>query len=101
MAFMEPQMTEKQKWVEVENANGITHCPENVFNFAEIDELDLVHGVFIRSIEGYGVRLSAPGYLDCTDWDVFLDEKEAKERYQELVQEQKDEDAEHLDSSYH
>jgi hypothetical protein len=33
----------------------------------------------ITLIEGYGARLSAPGYLDCTDWAVFDTEQEAEE----------------------
>jgi hypothetical protein len=31
----------------------------------------------IKYIEGYGARMSAPGYLDCTDWSVFDTEQEA------------------------
>jgi hypothetical protein len=31
----------------------------------------------IDLIAGFGARLSAPGYLDCTDWCVFETEKEA------------------------
>lgn len=31
----------------------------------------------VEKIEGYGVRLSASGYLDCTEWSVFDTEIEA------------------------
>ena len=30
-----------------------------------------------ENITGYGARLSAPGYLDCTPWEVFESEQEA------------------------
>ncbi len=29
-------------------------------------------------IQGYGARLSAPGYLDCTEWTVFDTPEEAQ-----------------------
>jgi hypothetical protein len=31
-----------------------------------------------ENVKGFGARLSAPGYLDCTDWAVFDTEGEAK-----------------------
>ncbi len=31
----------------------------------------------IRMRDGWGARLSAPGYMDCTDWAVFDTEEEA------------------------
>lgn len=37
---------------------------------------DHIH--MIEKIEGYGARLSAPGYTDCTEWTVFDTEAEAK-----------------------
>jgi len=30
---------------------------------------------------GYGVRSSAPGYMDCTDWCVYETLREAKKAY--------------------
>ena len=30
-----------------------------------------------ENVKGYGARLSAPGYLDCTEWTVFDTEEEA------------------------
>lgn len=37
----------------------------------------------IRLVKGWGARLSAPGYLDCTPWCVFGTKKEAKEYLKE------------------
>lgn len=31
----------------------------------------------VKKITGFGARLSAPGYLDCTEWCVFETEEEA------------------------
>jgi len=47
----------------------------------QIDLEDYVDGKYIEHWEiiGWGARLSAPGYLDCTDWSVFDTEREAKE----------------------
>lgn len=33
--------------------------------------------------EGYLARMSAPGYLDCTEWSAFKTEKEAKDFLEE------------------
>jgi hypothetical protein len=38
----------------------------------------------IRLVEGYGARLSAPGYLDCTDWCVFATREEAEASLREI-----------------
>ena len=43
-----------------------------VFGISDIYSVSLV--------DGYGARLSMPGYLDCTDWTVF-ETKEQAERY--------------------
>ena len=32
-----------------------------------------------ENIQGYGARLSAPGYMDCTEWCVFDSVEEAEE----------------------
>ncbi len=32
----------------------------------------------VSPVEGFGARLSAPGYLDCTDWAVFKTEQAAQ-----------------------
>lgn len=47
-----------------------------------------------RIIWGYGVRLSAPGYTDATDWEVFETKKAAEARVKELEEENEDFDAE-------
>jgi hypothetical protein len=40
-----------------------------------------------ENIKGYGARLSAPGYLDCTEWSVFDTEREAREYLDEYYPE--------------
>jgi hypothetical protein len=37
---------------------------------------------------GYGVRLSAPGYLDCTEWEVYASKRDAIKRANELESEE-------------
>jgi len=37
--------------------------------FGEVERLKIV--------TGWGARLSAPGYMDCTDWSLYDSEKEA------------------------
>ena len=47
----------------------------------------------ITKRSGWGARLSAPGYLDCTDWTVFDTEAEAQE-YLDAETEDEDEEEE-------
>jgi hypothetical protein len=43
-----------------------------------------------ENIRGYGARLSAPGYLDCTEWSVF-DTREEAEKYLDEMSDEEDE----------
>jgi hypothetical protein len=45
----------------------------------------------VELVEGWGARLSAPGYLDCTDWCVFDTEEEAVAYLDETYGEEDDE----------
>ena len=73
-SFMEPQITMRAAWWEVDSSEGIWFImadeplvPEQVPNEWWTVELTW----------GFGARLSASGYLDCTDWCVFDTEQEA------------------------
>ena len=43
----------------------------------------LRHGPYGHAV-GFGVRESAPGYLDCTEWEVFETIEEAQARADEI-----------------
>ena len=104
--FMQPQ-TWLTTWLEVDGACGIEAIPaelvyapnwmklgqpysldcleedsdlhnvrDGLEDFVETD-LDSIYT--ITRVEGYGARLSAPGYMDCTPWTVFATEEEAEE----------------------
>lgn len=98
--FMKPEITEKQEWVEIEG-DGTYYIPYEDFpSFINLkDEYGYIgkeetipsntedlffEGNILKAgryttevVKGYGVRYSAPGYLDCTDWTVFPTYKEA------------------------
>ncbi len=84
------------EWVPVEQL-GINLPPfdENSANCRRCESLlrdylegDRIYNLAIR--EGYGARLSAPGYLDCTEWAVFDTEQEAKDYLEEMYGEEDD-----------
>lgn len=78
MSFMEPQV-QFGKWYRCDTDDGVEYVPEDV---TKPDKLPLYVEGKLQSfelIEGYGARMSAPGYLDCTDWCVFSTEEEAVE----------------------
>ncbi len=106
MGFMQPQI-EWDEWIVIDGDNGITFIPSYLVGTIHISEGDTIDcesldgddepydwagiisslgdyydghridEVSIRS--GWGARLSAPGYMDCTEWCVFDTEQEARD----------------------
>ena len=87
MSFMQPQITDKQKWYIVDTSEGtqcvpLLHCgyigPHEIEECADNgdtpDKLkDYIEGTFFGAelVVGYGARLAAHGYIDQTEWTVF------------------------------
>ena len=76
--FMQPEITAKQTWYQVEDKWGETFLyPGDLFSKEEVaaehEEAE------VEELEGFGARLSASGYLDCTDWCVLDTEEEAEQ----------------------
>ena len=101
MSFMQRQVTVKRKWYEIETNAGTWFVDVDDVDggkFAEAlsggleldtwalktlepDYLKYTEGSRLAGLsvrEGYGARLSAPGYMDCTEWSVFDTEAEAE-----------------------
>ena len=102
--FMEPEITKSRKWVEIETAMGTwyvepEYIPGEVLKeirgkgdlskeardeLADYTEVFSAEDIYdARIITGIGARMSAPGYLDCTDWSVFETVEEAREWLEE------------------
>jgi hypothetical protein len=83
---MEPQIVESD-WYEVETTAGTWFVPADLCT-VDLDEeepdlsplQDYVEGrpMHAELRHGFGARLSAPGYMDCTEWAVFDTEDEAQ-----------------------
>jgi hypothetical protein len=102
VAFLEGQMTDKTDWLRLETDRGswlvavddleisdaeALDCLENENEKAIAYLLRFTDGGTLNEVEhvvGYGVRLSAPGYLDCTEWDVYTTKREARKALREL-----------------
>jgi hypothetical protein len=78
MAFMEPQYS-RGIWVCVVSP-GISG--EDHYMPAEDYEEDM--GEVVETGDGVLARLSAPGYLDCTDWTPFGTMEEARKGITEM-----------------
>jgi hypothetical protein len=105
MAFMRPVVTSKQEWAGVETTAGFWWVPIDVLSKSEIESarrgdfeplLKYTEGGRVYSDQssikkGYGVRLSASGYMDATDWEVYGSKKEALRRARELAEEEEEE----------
>ena len=69
--FMTAEVIKGAFW-RVETDNGTEVIPQEYFIRGDYD-----NDVEAEICNGYGVRLSASGYLDCTDWSVFDTEQKA------------------------
>lgn len=100
MSFMQRQITEKMDWLEIDGEVGIEWVPlkdanldaEAVVAMIDQDNFTQLHdfysagsaGIFtVEIVNGHGCRLSAPGYMDCTDWTVYPTAEECREYLEE------------------
>lgn len=74
-----PQM-DLDQWHEVEDSPTLQQFLASLEDYVTVP-LDYIDRV--RRVEGWGARMSAPGYLDCTDWVVFSTFEEAEEYLEE------------------
>lgn len=104
--FMRADLTKKQDWYEVDGAEGGLWIPasdvgdiglapgESIDDddprFSDVAKAlrDYVSGEIwtVELSAGFGVRSSAPGYMDRTDWCVYATEREAIAAYYSEVQ---------------
>jgi hypothetical protein len=102
MGFMEQQIRYGE-WYEIETMSGTFFIPQAYAMFDTtpngclfdgegeltdegreilmdyVDVMDADEISEVAEVTGYGARLSAPGYMDCTEWSVFDTEAEAQE----------------------
>ncbi len=86
---MQRQITRKMAWWQVDTTAGTEYFPVEDIGKEPADSdafTSYCDGKVIswEQIEGYGARLSAPGYLDCTPWSVFQTERGAEEFLSEM-----------------
>jgi hypothetical protein len=103
--FMQRQITGLQNWLRVETTQGTefvesaslslfvrnSDCPSQPLTDDEREQTIAEIQPYVEgtpqsweNIKGCGARLSAPGYLDCTEWTVFDTEDEAREYLEEM-----------------
>jgi len=113
--FMQRQVTGNENWLQVETTQGtefiriadtslfvrnsqtLTHPMSDEDKDATIEKIrPYVEGKpqSWENIKGYGARLSAPGYLDCTEWTVFDTKEEAEKYLDEMYPEDVEDDTE-------
>ncbi len=98
MSFMERELTGKELFAVCNDGEffipieqlGITLPDENTPDYLENckkllgDFLPCGEVYSISVIKGYGARLSAPGFLDCTEWAVFTNKREAQKHFADI-----------------
>ncbi len=99
MSFMEKQVTEKKLWWIVETTQGTECFPVDLIGKEPADS-EAFHDYCEGDVqsweqrEGFGARLSAPGYLDCTPWSVFDTEEEAEQYLEETYGDDEEDESE-------
>jgi len=97
MGLMQPQVIGPVDWWEVETTQGTfwVQCEDagykdviakDLITYLPVPDTDCIVKWEFRS--GYGARMSAPGFLDCTDWTVFDTEEEAQRHLEETYGEE-------------
>lgn len=100
MSHMQQQITSNQAWIKVDTSNGIVYLDASLLGLNVRDSQPKTHPLTAKeretsisrmsqycegtieeweTIRGYGARLSAPGYMDCTEWTVFDTAEEAQQ----------------------
>ena len=113
--FMQPEVTGLQNWLRVETTEGtewVSIADTSLFvrnsqtvthPMTEQERIDTVNKIRPyttgepqdwENVMGYGARLSAPGYLDCTEWAVFETEDEAREYLEEMYPDDEEDEPE-------
>jgi hypothetical protein len=108
MTFMRHQVTRRQNWLRVETKHGtewvdsaslslfvrdsdtVTHPMSEQERAETVNKIQpYTEGTPLswENVKGFGARVSAPGYLDCTEWTVFDTEDEAREYLEEMYPE--------------
>ena len=105
MSHMQYEVTEQQWWYEVDGPCGTEWVPEDlcgqldgaVLGQTSSDAARPVPGelsgycenrtawTIVRK-QGFGARLSASGYTDCTEWSVFETKSEAEDHLFEMYE---------------
>lgn len=75
-SFMEPDI-EEGDWFQVDGTAGVFVFPEQYLSEEDVRREYEGEVWEVETIHGFGARLSAPGYMDCTDWSVFDTYEEA------------------------
>lgn len=92
--FMKPQI-EHGSWHICDTNNGLCVVPADLCAGNLVDVLLYCDATVVYEVEtkeGYGARLSAPGYMDCTDWTFFLELGEAGTYLLDLVEDDEEDE---------
>ena len=113
--FMQHQVTGLENWLQVETTQGtefvriadtslfvrnsqtLTHPATESDKFSaktKIQQYTTGEPQEWENVKGYGARLSAPGYLDCTEWSVFKTKEIAREYLEEMYPEDEEDEPE-------
>jgi len=78
MAFMQPQYL-GGRWLSITTDTGETYFVPEDLGLDPADCIECGEVAEVEVIIGIGARLSAPGFMDCTDWCVFDTLPEARQ----------------------
>jgi hypothetical protein len=98
-SLLQPEVVESEWWI-VDYDGETQIYPVEGFTLEAIRQelgiekvptsFDTKPPAVVERKSGFGARMSAPGYLDCTEWAVFDTEKEARDYLLETYGEEED-----------
>ena len=89
MGFMEKAITGKMEWWQTDTSEGTFFYPAEDFSREEIARTFPDEGMeLLEKVTGYGACLTAPGFLDATEWTVFDTVEEAEKYLDEMYGEE-------------
>ena len=85
--FLKQDVTYDVDWLNLEEDSKFRPLLNDLEAFVEADVYDIYE---LTLVEGWGGRMSAPGYLDCTEWIVLPDREDVEAVLEDMYGENND-----------
>ena len=85
--FLKQDVAYEIDWPNLEEDSNLKALVYALEDFVDADVYDIYE---LTLVEGWGGRMSAPGYLDCTEWTVLPDREDVEAVLEDMYGENHD-----------